>query len=275
MTKNTKSLSLFGLVSTAAAGLLIAFLLLPLLALGLTLPLKDLVAGLRSPMVLPALRLSMQTTLLSLFLLLAMGTPLAWLLSQKQSRRARLLETMVTLPAVLPPAVAGLALLLAFGRQGLFASQLSQLGLQIPFTTAAVVLAELFVSAPFFLQAALQAFRGLDEEQLLVARSLGAGPGRLFFRVALPLAAPALVAGALIAWARALGEFGATLLFAGNLAGETQTLSLAVYTAFESDLRAAQSIALVLMLLALTVMLSVGWLGKGRRSNKEKHAPQG
>ena len=177
----------------------------PLLALAVTIPIGDLKTGLQSPMVWPALKLSLKTTFASLAILLATGTPLAWLLSQKQTRSSRLLETMVALPAVLPPAVAGLALLLAFGQKGLLGSLLLQLGFSVPFSTTAVVLAELFVAAPFFLQAAIQAFRNIDSEQLLVARSLGARPGTIFFRVALPLAAPGLLTGALIAWARALG----------------------------------------------------------------------
>ena len=150
-----------------------------------------------------------------------------------------------------------MALLLAFGRMGLLGGWRASMGLTIPFTTAAVVMAEAFVSAPFFLQAATSAFRGLDQTQLTVARTLGASPAGIFFRIAVPLAMPGLVAGAAMAWARALGEFGATLMFAGNLTGKTQTLTLAVYTTFESDMRAAQAVSLVLVAVAFTLLYTL------------------
>lgn len=238
----------------AWASILAVFLALPLLALMLTSSLTELGAGLEHPLVLPALRLSALTTLCSTTLVLALGTPLAWLMSRARGRRAALIESALQLPLVVPPAVAGVALLLAFGRQGLLSTPLHALGLSIPFSTAAVVVAELFVSAPFFLQAATAAFRRVDERLLLVARSFGASPWRLLVRVAVPLAAPGLVAGAAMAWARALGEFGATLMFAGNLEGQTQTLPLAIYTALESDLRVAQALSLVLVVLAFALL---------------------
>src|SRR5262249_18504498 len=152
-------------------------------------------------------------------------------------RGARAIETVLQLPIVIPPAVAGIALLLAFGRRSLLAA-LYPGGWSLTFTTTAVVLAQIFVSAPFFVQAALSAFRRIDPNLVLVARSFGAQPLRVFARVWLPLAAPGLLAGAILSWARALGEFGATLMFAGNLEGRTQTLPLAIYTAMEADLRA-------------------------------------
>lgn len=239
------------------AGLLAAFLLLPLVALFLAPGVEVLVQGLGHPLVAPALRLSAATTTLATLVVVVLGTPLAWLLSRARGRRAALVETLLQLPIVVPPAVAGVALLLAFGRQGLLAAPLQALGLSIPFTTAAVVIAELFVSAPFFLQAATAAFRRVDDRLLLVARSLGASPWRVLGRVAVPLAAPGLVAGAAMAWARALGEFGATLMFAGNLQGRTQTLPLAVYTALESDTRVAQALSLVLVVLAFALLALV------------------
>ena len=237
----------------AAAALLVAFLVLPVAALFATTSASEVLLGLRAPLVLPALWLSLGTTAASLGIVIALGTPLAWLLSRGKGRLARAVETAVQLPVVIPPAVAGLALLLAFGRRGL----LGGLGLQLAFTTSAVVLAEVFVAAPFYLQAATAAFRRVDEELLIVARTLGAGPLRTFLRVALPLARPGLTSGAAMAWARALGEFGATLMFAGNLTGRTQTLPLAIYTAMESDLRAAQSLSLILVLIAFILLLVV------------------
>jgi len=242
------------LAFTAAAAGLLAFLMLPIMALFLTSGLSDLVSGLRDPLVMPALRLSLLTTSVSLVLVVIPGTALAWLLVQREGAVSRWVETAIQLPVVIPPAVGGLALLLAFGRRGLLGASLARFGIAIPFSTLAVILAEVFVSAPFFVLAATAGFRRLDESLWIVARSLGASPLRAFLRVALPAAAPSLVAGAAMSWARALGEFGATLMFAGNLTGRTQTLPLAVYTALESDFRAAQAISLLLVAMAFAVL---------------------
>ncbi len=231
-----------------------AFLVVPLLSLGIGERGASLALGLSHPLVWPALRLSLVTTTLSLIVVVGFGTPLAWTLVRTEGRVARALETLVQLPIVIPPAVAGVALLLAFGRHGLLAGVLYPRGTSLAFTTAAVVMAEVFVSAPLFLQTLLSAFRRVDPRLLLVARSFGASPLRVLFRVALPLAAPGLLAGAALGWARSLGEFGATLLFAGNLEGATQTLPLAVYTAMESDLDAARSLSIVLVAVALVVL---------------------
>ena len=149
------------------------------------------------------------------------------------------------------------AMLLAFGRRGLLTGWLYPEGWSVTFTTTAVVIAEVFVSAPFFVQAATSAFRRIDTKLIVVARTFGASPLRVFFRVALPLAAPGLVAGGAMSWARSLGEFGATLMFAGNLEGETQTLPLAIYTALESDTRAAQALSVVLVVVAFALLLFV------------------
>jgi molybdate transport system permease protein len=244
-------------VLAVAGGVLAAFMAAPLIGLVAGTSPAEFVAGLRHPLVGPALRLSLLTTCASLGCSVLFGTPLAWCLAHAERRWARAIELLVQLPVVIPPAVAGLALLLAFGRRGLFAPWLYPPGWSVTFTTAAVVLAQVFVSAPFYVQAALSAFRRLDPNVIIVARSFGAGPWRVFSRIALPLAAPGLVAGALLAWARALGEFGATLMFAGNLAGRTQTLPLAIYTAFESDLRAAQALSIVLVGVALALFVGV------------------
>lgn len=239
----------------ALGGGLLAFLVIPVVALFVTGSPTAWLAGLRHPITAPALLLSMVTTALSLSVLVAFGTPLAWWLGRSEARIARLVETVVQLPIVVPPAVAGLALLLAFGRRGLFGSLLEGLGIDIAFSTIAVVLAQVFVAAPFYIQAATAAFAGVDENLLVVARTLGASPATVLFRVALPLARRGLIAGAALAWARALGEFGATLMFAGNLSGRTQTLPLAVYTALESDLRAAQALAVILVVIALAIII--------------------
>lgn len=241
----------------AAGGLLLAFLAVPLLALFLGTRGGDLVLGLRHPLVWPALRLSLVTTALTLTVVILLGTPLAWSLARASGRLSRAVETCVQLPIVIPPAVAGVAMLLAFGRRGPFAGWLYPEGWSVAFTTAAVVMAQVFVSAPFFVQAASSAFRRVDSRLLVVARTFGASPLRVFFRVALPLAGPGLVAGAAMSWARALGEFGATLMFAGNLEGVTQTLPLAIYTALEADLRAAQALSIVLVVVAFTLLIAV------------------
>lgn len=244
-----------GLLAMVGA-LLGVFLVLPIAALLVTTTPDAIGEGLRHPIVWPALRLSLTTTAISLLIVVALGTPLAWTLAGARGRLAETLETLVQLPIVVPPAVAGVALLLAFGRRGLFA-ELGLLDGSLAFTTTAVVLAQAFVSAPFFVQAAISAFRRVDPNLVLVARTFGASPLRVFLRVALPLAAPGLVAGAAMSWARALGEFGATLMFAGNLQGRTQTLPLAIYTALEGDLRVAQALSLILVAVAFALLLIV------------------
>jgi len=242
-------------VQVGAGALFVSFLLLPIAALALTLGWEDLLAGIRHPLLLPALRLSMMTSASSLALVVFFGSLVAWRVARRPGRLARAVETITQLPAVIPPAVAGVGLLLAFGRRGLLGPLLERAGIALPFTTGAVVLAETFVSAPFFIQSATAAFRRIDGNLLVVARTLGASPFRTFLRVALPLSRPSLIAGAAMSWARSIGEFGATLLFAGNLTGRTQTLPLAVYTAMESDLRAAQALALILVVVAFTLLL--------------------
>ena len=235
-------------------GGLLVFLVLPIVALFVTSGPAALLAGLRHPITVPALALSLTTTATSLGLILILGTPVAWWLARSRTRLARIVETTVQLPIVIPPAVAGLALLLAFGRNGLVGPFLLVLGISSSFTTTAVVMAQTFVAAPFYVQAATAAFAAVDENLLVVARTLGASRARVLFRVAVPIALRGLLAGAALAWARALGEFGATLMFAGNLSGRTQTLPLAVYEAMESDLRAAQALAVVLVLVAMTLL---------------------
>jgi molybdate transport system permease protein len=241
----------------ALGALLVGFLALPLLALYATASLSDVQLGLHHPLVWPALKLSVFTTLTTSVIVVALGTPLAWTLAGQRSRFARAIETALQLPIVIPPAVAGVAMLLAFGRRGLLSGVLYPSGWSVTFTTAAVIMAEVFVSAPFYVQAASSAFRRIDPQLIVVARTFGAAPFSVFFRVALPLAAPGLVAGAAMSWARALGEFGATLMFAGNLEGRTQTLPLAIYTALESDMRAAQALSMLLVLVAFGLLLLI------------------
>jgi molybdate transport system permease protein len=238
-----------------AAAPILALLVLPLFALLVASSPAELVAGVRHPLFGSALWLSARTTGVSLVLVIALGTPLAWWLAAGSGRVTRTVEALVDLPIVIPPAVVGIALLEAFGRRGLFGGALTALGIQIPFTTLAVVLAQLVVSAPFYVQAAAAAFRRVDPDLLVVARTLGQSPRGAFFRVAMPIALPGMVGGAALAWARSLGEFGATLLFAGNLPGTTQTMPLAIYMALESDLSVAIALSLVLATVSVLLLL--------------------
>jgi molybdate transport system permease protein len=245
----------FALATGILAALLVALLALPTLSLFVTASPAEIIAGFRHPVAAPALLLSLITTIVSLLVVVSLGTPLAWWLSRAKGGLGRTVETLVALPVVIPPAVAGIALLLTFGRRGLLGPAFQSLGWAISFSSTAVVMAQVFVSAPFYVQGATAAFRGLDGTLLVVARSLGASPARVFFRVALPLARQGLIAGAAMSWARALGEFGATLMFAGNLQGKTQTLPLAIYTALENDLRAAQALSVLLVVVAFGLLL--------------------
>ncbi|MBS2022845.1 MAG: molybdate ABC transporter permease subunit [Deltaproteobacteria bacterium] len=246
------------------SALLLALIGAPLVALLWRTGVTALGQGLANPLVGAALRTSFATSVLALVLVIALGTPLAWLLAHERGRLGSWLELLAQLPVVLPPSMAGLSLLLAFGRRGLLGPLLESLGLEIAFTQKAVVLAQVLVAAPFYLQLATAGFRGVDERYVQVARTLGSGPWRTFSRITLPLALPSILAGAALAWARALGEFGATLMFAGNLEGSTQTLPLAIYSALESDVRAAQALSVILLAVALVLLVLVRTFGPKR-----------
>jgi molybdate transport system permease protein len=242
---------------TALAALLVGLLALPLIALVVAASAEDLRGALEHERFLPALTLSLRTTITSLAFVSISGTPLAWWIAKSKSPGARLASLLISLPIVIPPAVLGVSLLEAFGRNGALSPLLSRFGLLIPFTEKAVVLAQIIVSAPFFVQAAAHAFRRVDPDMLLVARTLGASRVSVFLRVALPVSFPGLIVGATLAWARSLGEFGATLLFAGNRPGVTQTLPLAIYAALESDVGLAIVLSLLLLLTAGLLLLSL------------------
>ena len=234
----------------------VTFIALPLLAIFLkVLPQAGLWDTLREPLVTQALRLSLITSLSSLCLAVLFGTPMAYLLARYRFRGARVVETLIDLPMVLPPTVAGVALLMALGRRGLLGPWLEAAGLQIGFSTTAVILAQSFVCLPFYVRAAQAGFRSVDPELERVAHTLGVSPLRTFLRVTVPLAFPALLSGGVMAWARALGEFGATIMFAGNLRGRTQTMPLAIYLAMESDLPAALALSALLILVSFSVLL--------------------
>jgi molybdate transport system permease protein len=230
---------------------LIALIGLPLLALVLRSIDKDFFKYSLSVNALSALRLSLLTSVISVGLALLTGTPLAYLLAHWKFRGRTFIDLLVDLPVVLPPSVAGIALLMAFGRMGIFGPWLNDLGITIPFTTAAVILAQTFVSAPFLVRSARIGFAAIDPGQQEAARIEGASEWQVFRYIMFPLAGRAILTGIILAWTRALGEFGATLLFAGNLVGKTQTMPLAIYIGFEQDTH----IALVLSVLLLTVSL--------------------
>ncbi|HEY8678743.1 MAG TPA: ABC transporter permease [Candidatus Dormibacteraeota bacterium] len=235
-------------------GVALGFLLIPLLALVLHTTPGDLVAGLGQPLVLHAIRLSVVTTIATVVLTVMFGLPAAWALARWRVPGRGLIEAALSLPMVLPPVVAGVALLVTVGRRGTFGPVLDAAGIQLPFSTVAVVLAQTFVAAPFFISSARAGFSALDPSWEETARTLGASGAFRFWRVVLPLTAPALIAGLGLTWARALGEFGATITFAGNLMGVTQTMPLAVFISSESDLRAAITLAVLLLALAFAVL---------------------
>lgn len=215
----------------------------------------EVLAAAGRPVVVEALRLSLLTTALTVVVTLGLGTPVAWLLARRSFPGRDLLDGLIELPMVLPPAVAGIGLLMAFGRRGLLGPALASLGITVGFTTAAVVLAQVFVAAPFYVRAARVGFQAVDRELEEMAATLGASAWVTFWRVTVPLAFPALLTGVAMCWARALGEFGATIMFAGSFQGRTQTMPLAIYSALESDLDAA------LVLSAILVGVSFGLLG--------------
>jgi molybdate transport system permease protein len=241
-----------------ASALLLAFIVVPLGGLFVRLTPAELVAALATSSARTALSLSLVTTVVSLAFTIALGTPLAFILARADFRGRRFVDALVDLPIVVPPAVAGLALLLVFGRFGLLGSALGALGIGVSFTTAAVVMAQVFVGSPFYVRAARSGFLAVDRNLEAASATLGMGPLRTFLFVTVPLAAPALVGGAVLSWARALGEFGATIMFAGNLAGVSQTLPLAVYLNLESgDIPIATAISVLMIVLSLITILIV------------------
>ncbi|MEV0392092.1 ABC transporter permease [Polymorphospora rubra] len=246
-------------VALAVPALLgLGFLVLPLAGLLIRTPWTSLPQRLTAPGVLEALRLSLVTATAATLLCLLLGVPLAWLLARTTFPGRRFVRALVTVPLVLPPVVGGVALLLVFGRRGLIGGWLDEtFGITLPFTTTGVVLAEAFVAMPFLVIAVEGALRGADARYEEAAATLGAGRWTAFRRVTLPLVAPGIAAGAVLCWARALGEFGATITFAGNFPGRTQTMPLAVYLALEQDLEAAIVLSLVLLVVSVAILASL------------------
>jgi molybdate transport system permease protein len=264
---------LFPATLVLAAALALSFLLLPLVAIFLRVPPGDLVAQLGSDVAIDAVVVTLKTTLIAQTLILVVGTPAAYLIASRRFRGRALVITLVELPLVLPPAVAGIALLAAFGRLGLLGGTFDALGVSIGFTQTAVVLAVTYVASPFYLRLAIASFEGLDQSLLDASRTLGAGPAHTFVRIALPLASRGLAAGAALSLARGIGEFGATIMFAGSLQGLTQTLSLAIYAQLDLDFDVALALGALLVVVSATILLLVKLVPAWTRSNSTSLSP--
>jgi molybdate transport system permease protein len=247
----------FAAVLALATAIALAFLLLPVAAIFLRVPPGELLRALGNDVTRDALVVSLKTSAIAHAAVLLVGTPAAYFLARRTFRGRGAVLTLIELPLVLPPAVAGIALFAAFGRMGLLGEELDAFGVQIPFTQAAVVLAVAFVESPFYFRGAIAAFETVDDGLIDAARTLGAGPARVFARVALPLAAGGLGAASALALARGLGEFGATIIFAGSLQGVTQTLPLAVYAQFEQDFDTALAISALFIVVGAVLLVSL------------------
>jgi molybdate transport system permease protein len=254
------------------AGIVLAFLALPVVALFTQVPLVRVPHLLGEPAVRQALLVTARTTAIANALFLVIGTPAAYLLATRRFRGRSLLITIVELPLVLPPAVAGIALLAAAGRGGLFGDALANAGIVLPFSQWAVVLAVTFVASPFYVRQAIGAFEAVDGRLIDAARTLGASPARTFARVSLPLAASGLATGWVLAFARGVGEFGATIVFAGNVRGQTQTLTLAIYDQLEGNFDVAIALGIMLVALSAGVLLASKLLA-ARRGSVRRAAP--
>lgn len=248
---------------------LVALLGLPLLALILRAINDDFFVNALSPSSLTALRLSLITSLVSVAITIIFGTPLAYMLARWKFFGKDFIQLLIDLPVALPPSVAGLALLIAFGRQGLFGSELSKFGISLSFTTTAVIMAQTFVSAPLYIRAARIGFAEVDIQVEEAAHVEGANQWQVFSKIMLPLAGRALIGGIILTWTRALGEFGATILFAGNLEGTTQTMPLAIYIGFERNLSIAVAMSVMLVGVSVGLLLLTRRLEKKNQSNMD------
>jgi molybdate transport system permease protein len=235
----------------------LAFLLLPLAALLARAPAGQLLENLRQPEVYQAIALSLNTATLATLASIGLGTPLAYLMARRSFRFKRVIDTLIDLPTVLPPAVAGVALLMAFGRRGIVGGTLEALGVHIAFTQAAVVIAQTFIAAPLYLKSAIVGFGSVERELEQAAALDGASRWSAFRHITIPLSWTALLSGAVLTWARALGEFGATIIFAGNFPGRTQTMPLAIYIGFELDLNVALTLSVILIGCSFLVLIAV------------------
>lgn len=258
--KNRLGLSSIAVFLLTAA--LVLYVGLPVAALFLRSSVDGFVGALADPVVQDSLKLSLLTSVAATLLVVVIGTPVAYVNARCRYPGKELIDTIVDLPVVLPPAVAGIALLVAFGRRGLVGQYLSGFGITLAFTTVAVVMAQTFVASPFFIRQARTSFEDVDRSYENAARTLGASPVKTFFYVTVPIALNGLISGAILTWARALGEFGATILFAGNLEGKTQTMPLAIYTAMEGSLDTSVYISVILVIISFGVIAAIKILSR-------------
>lgn len=265
----------FTALAALALGIVTLFLAIPIVALFTQVPLGDVPDLLGDPAVRDAIGVTVRTNAVANGLILLLGTPAAYLLATRRFRGRAALVTVTELPLVLPPAVAGIGLLAAFGVTGLLGGRLQDAGIVLPFSEWAVVLAVTFVAAPFYLRQAIASFEAVDPALTDAARTLGARPGRVFLRVMLPLAFSGLVAGWVLAFARGIGEFGATIIFAGNVRGRTQTLTLGIYEQLEGNFDVAIAISLLLVILSAVVLIAYKVLAAWRPSSWTSPAPFG
>jgi molybdate transport system permease protein len=241
---------------------LLALLALPIFALLWRAGIEGLFHYATEPSAISALRLSLLTSTMSVFISVLTGTPLAFVLARRKFTGKTWIELLIDLPVVLPPSVAGIALLIAFGRQGMFGAVLNSVGISLPFTTTAVIMAQTFVSAPFFVRTARIGFSEIDPQLHEAAYVEGSNEWQLFLHIMFPLAGRAILSGAILAWTRALGEFGATILFAGNLEGVTQTMPMAIYLGLERGLGVALALSVILVLVSVILLLTIRWLDR-------------
>lgn len=237
--------------------LAMTFIALPVVALFLKSPLDTIFSSLQDPVVMDALQLSLTTSTLTTSIVVLMGTPVAYVSARFHYFGKDMADSLIDLPVIMPPAVAGIALLMAFGRMGILGHYLNAFGISIAFTTLAVIIAQVFVSSPFYIRQARTSFEDVDLAFENAARTLGASRIYTFFHVILPIAMNGLISGAIMAFARSLGEFGATIMFAGNFQGRTQTMPLAIYTAMQGDLDVSLCLAIILVAISFVVIVLV------------------
>ena len=254
------------LVGGLPTAVYVLFVLLPLVALfARSIGGERFLSSITGEAALTALRLSLYTSAISMAAVVLVGTPFAYFLARSRLPGIRFLDSLVELSLVLPPVVAGLAMLMAFGRRGIIGRWLEAMGIVIPFTFVAVVFAQVFVAAPFYIRSARLGFEGVARDYEDISQTLGISPWRTFLRITLPLAWPSLLGGLALAWARAISEFGATIMFAGNFSGRTQTMPLAILSALESDLSAALAMSVLLVGVSVAILVALGFLSAAQR----------
>ena len=267
--RGVPGLPIAGMFGPAATVIYLLFIGLPVLALLIRAAQHgNFLTGLVGDLALTALRLSLITSGISMGIILLVGTPFAYLLARNTSWILRIVDSLIELPIVLPPVVAGVAMLMAFGRQGVLGPVLETLGIGLPFTTGAVVFAQIFVAAPFYIRSAKLGFQSVARDYEDVSQTLGISPWGTFWRLTVPLAAPSLLTGFALAWARSLSEFGATIMFAGNLMGKTQTMPLAIMTAMESSLESALALSVLLLAGSVTILIGLGLATRPKWQNR-------